>query len=376
MTSPNARSSFASALRDLQKELRRVLDDSSAPPEFHLVDPNALSLQLAEGEVTADGEEPGTYYFDLTSSNGKVVLRDGFLFAWDKVFEALNVDDPEERRTAFFLFILHELVHVPQNLDSPTHDGVRHHQPILRTVDYHADAFAILLCFHLLRERSGIDWRPLLAKIIGANLIAIAVFEFYAIHRKDRTTEASAAPTRYPFDVMLASRLLRHLTWHYQYHRALSMRDGSSFEDFDIKREPVLSIEHLMFDSAGNKGITAAWPSTRLDPEFWLADRGRVGLPIVYRHRASKPREKWEALFKGIFEVDVRLSYMFFNEFLSRTPEVVTWKSSVAAGDVAADAKLHAARTVVQTAKYIVDARKSRNLAIGDRATVTKTDKD
>jgi hypothetical protein len=371
---------FKDALSDLQLVLRPAVVGSSSKSyrrEFELLDRNALSLTLADGEATPDGQKPGTYYFDLATHGGEIVLRDGFLGAWDEMFRVLRVEDRETKNTAFQLFILHELIHVPQNLDSPTHEGVRQHQAILRTVDYHADAFAILLCFDLLRHRTPTvtPWTDLLAKIIEANLLAIAVFEFYSVlNRVDRSPAqpSDVAPTRYPFDRILASRLLRHLTWHYQYHRALSMPLGSFFDDFDIKREPILSIQWLMDDSRAGQGITPDWPATRRDAEFWVADRDPHGLPIVYRHRATKQEEKWRDLFRGLFEVNLNLSYKFFNEFMSRTREVVNLQQPQFKEPDEEPLPGISRHSIVQNAKYVVNAFESREIAIGDGARVEK----
>ena len=64
-----------------------------------------------------------------------------------------------------------------------------------------------------------------MADVIRANLLAIAAFDFYATLRardaaiafaasQEAPATAEVGPTQYPFDVMLGSRLLRHLTWH------------------------------------------------------------------------------------------------------------------------------------------------------------------
>src|SRR6185295_10703679 len=102
MRSEPGRWPFKEALADLQLALRDAAESRTAPAptEFVLLNRNALNLKVSDRETTPDGQKPGTYYFDLATAGGEIVLRDAFLTAWDETFRALRVEDRDLRKTA------------------------------------------------------------------------------------------------------------------------------------------------------------------------------------------------------------------------------------------------------------------------------------
>lgn len=109
-------------------------------------------------------------------------------------------------RRAAKLFILHELHHVEQRLNTGTYYEIGRAGVVLEAVDYHADAFALAtLIDHEVARRgdSGVEARPAIATAcVEAHLRTLEAF--------DRAEQGDT------IERLAERRLRRYLVWHLQ----------------------------------------------------------------------------------------------------------------------------------------------------------------
>jgi hypothetical protein len=147
--------------------------------------------------------EPSDGLFHLDARKGQ--LRFGHTF-----LEALRPTSREVRARFIRLFLLHELYHYDQNVNSSNYRRAGQAALVLEEVDYWADAFALLTCVHWEIERGGAaaaeKCSTRLVENIEAHLDALALFD-----RMEYGDMLLDLPVR---------RLRRSLIWYLQWARA------------------------------------------------------------------------------------------------------------------------------------------------------------
>lgn len=149
------------------------------------------------------GDEPVGQDFWLSTTKGQVSFGHGLLHA------LLGLDDRVLERLGQ-LFLLHELVHDPQNITSNTFRGIGRAGVVLEDVDFWADAFAISVAFEYRLARGGDaaheECRELVVDLIDAHIAAMRAFD-----RMEQGDVLRVLPER---------RLRRYLMWYLERARA------------------------------------------------------------------------------------------------------------------------------------------------------------
>ncbi len=257
------------------------------------------SPSKVEGE-TAD------FYFSLL--RGGAYFSKSFKAQWEGMASSLNLD-PRQRAMAFDNFILHELFHIKQGLRNETYKDTDRAESVLRSVDYHADANAALAALYLYVEEDPTfdisEWNDLYCKIIRSITHQMYVFDW-----GNKETSWSA------------SRVIRHLTWHMQYHRIAVFNPKRHFSDVQLLFEPAINLRNLA--EASKAGLLKrGWSKREMRtpfktpwPDLWLAMPNEFGIPKIFRF-STTDRPKYEKLFAGIFDCDLDASGDFFDELFS-----------------------------------------------------------
>lgn len=162
----------------------------------------AASLKGRLGRLQVE-REPADGAFRLDALQGRIRFGHAFL-------EALRPTRREVRARLGRLFLLHELYHDEQGINSANYRGVGRAELILEEVDYWADAFALLTSVSLEIERGGADaverCSEHLVENLEAHLDALALFD-----RMEHGDVLLDLPVR---------RLRRYLIWYLQRARA------------------------------------------------------------------------------------------------------------------------------------------------------------
>lgn len=163
------------------------------------------------------GDEPTGQDFWLSTTKRQLSFGHGLLQA------ILGLDDRVLGRLGQ-LFVLHELVHDPQNITSNTFRGIGRAGVVLEDVDFWADAFALSVAFEHRLARGGEEaveqCRELLCDLVDAHIAAMRAFD-----RMEQGDVLHTLPER---------RLRRYLIWYLQRARAETIRtpeDGRALLD-------------------------------------------------------------------------------------------------------------------------------------------------
>jgi hypothetical protein len=246
------------------------------------------------------------FYFSLV--RGGIYFSRNFKSHWEEMATSLELN-ARQRNRALDNFILHELFHIKQSLGTETYKDSDRAESVLRAVDYHADANAALAALYLYVEEDPtfdiLNWQDLYCEIIRSITHQMYVFDWPS-RRKSWT----------------ASRVIRHLTWHLQYHRVAVFNPKRHFSDVQILFEPAINLRNLEA-SADAKLLKRDWPKREVSPRFkkpppllWLAMPNEFGIPKIFRFFTTDEL-KYEQLFAGIFDCDLKASGDFFNELFS-----------------------------------------------------------
>ena len=202
----NARSKILRALcasiRDLQGKLRRA----HLPPAPLMTDEEAQRTLTRLQEIVV-AEEPQGEVFDLRVSERKMSFGTGLLDAFRGMPE-------KDWKRAGQLLVLHEVLHVDQNLQFPLHEGVGRAGVALDEVDYWADAMAVGALASFQISRGGEDAEEQLREIVVAHVDAV----LSGIEAFDRYEHGKR------IDELGERRLRRYLVWHLQRARAATLR--------------------------------------------------------------------------------------------------------------------------------------------------------
>ena len=189
-----------------------------------------------------------------------------------------------------------------------------------RTFCRHADANAALAALYLYVEEDATfdisKWQDLYCEVIRSITRQMYVFDW---PNKNKT--------------WTASRVIRHLTWHMQYHRIAVFNPKRHFSDVQILFEPAINLRNLD-GAAGAKLLKRGWPKREVSPQFdtrpsllWLAMPNEFGIPKIFRF-STTDESKYERLFVGIFNCDLTESANFFYEvFGAEEARVMTGRS-------------------------------------------------
>ena len=139
---------------------------------------------------------------------------------------------PDYQAALTRLFVLHEVIHLRQNITSDNYFGIGRAGIVLEQVDYAADARSLLALCSVERHHAGIRGEASIATFarthMEAALEGIAVF--------DRMEHGDFIADLYE------RRLRRYLTWAFQINRLNSGLDGSAVERV-IADRPIVEIK-------------------------------------------------------------------------------------------------------------------------------------
>lgn len=313
-------SRFDEAFRDrlawLVTTIRSLGEDQAATPSVqylrHLDSKGSLRRLVYEAtsEPRVLSGDSGSFYFSL--DDGMICFSAKFKTAWLAMVDELQLP-VEGLCDSIDNFILHELFHVGQHLTTERHGDIRYAQSVLRVLDYHADANAAMAAMKLYEKDAGAtsqEWRTRYSRVLSSVLRQIYVFDY------------AAKPEKLP-----PSRLIRHLTWHYHFHRLSRYIGSRPFVNQPLFIEPAFSLRGSSV--AGNDGgFPRNWPScepaevARDKPHLWMAVPNQFGIPTVYRFLSTKPQH-YQALFDGIFACDAASTAPFFGELFNQYGQLI-----------------------------------------------------
>lgn len=226
------------------------------------------------------------------------------------------------RRAAATMLVLHEFLHVSQDLSSHRHNDIERAPEVLRAVDYAADALSIRALVEMAEDPSVNDalgdvfadlstdasWPHRLARLIDVQLAGMEGFEFSGAR--------GAKPTR-----VGRGQFHRYLTWHYQLHRARLFHPDRSPHLFHLDALPALDVRGLRPREFKENDVGPIPPPFQKlggeDPPFcWIGALNLAGVPTVYRGELTDP-SKGSGVFRAIVEADPSQSRPAFDEILS-----------------------------------------------------------
>ncbi len=245
-------------------------------------------------------------------SGGKRLLKfsKSFRGQWLDMQEFLNLSD-DSVSDALDNFLLHELFHIKQNLTTARHGDIRQAPAVLRAADYHADANAAISAFLMYSFDDSFNedkWPNIYSRAVKAVLWQMYVFNFPAIRG----------------DAILPSRLIRYVTWHYQYHRVRLYNPNANYRDVQLMFEPAISLRNIR----GTQKITRNWAkdecpeSASNSPQLWLTAPNDFGVACIFRHSAKDERH-YDHLFLGVFDCNTNDSRHFFEDFFEENEELI-----------------------------------------------------
>ncbi|MDP2316696.1 MAG: hypothetical protein Q8P41_27625 [Pseudomonadota bacterium] len=220
------------------------------------------------------GEEPIGQDFWLSTTKGQMSFGHGLLHA------LLGLDERVLERLGQ-LFVLHELVHDPQNITSNTFRGIGRAGVVLEDLDFWADAFAISVAFDHQVARGGDaareGCRNLLLDLIDAHIAAMRAFD-----RMEQGDVLHTVPER---------RLRRYLMWYLQRARAETVgAPEHAHLLFDVRVFVEIAPLKGRLDDRNDKIATGATP----DAELFVTSGGR--LIRMQRSPGFVPAELFDAV--------------------------------------------------------------------------------
>lgn len=290
-------------------------------------------------EPRTDLGQKGDFFFSLQQR--RFCASRKFKQAWLTLKTNFHLED-YELLSVIGIFILHELFHFEQRLTGEQHGDIRSAQSVLRVIDYHADANAVLSLLFLSAEYAefwgpkepvtpGVHWQSIYSAAVKAQLRHIYTFSLME-------EEVAWNP----------STFMRHVVWHYQYHRISQFRSNAYFQEAQLLFEPGISIRSLQqadWDGAMPR-ITKHWPKTEEDAirgvldgfsikleretkdrdKLWLAAPNYWGVAKVFRFTPKIPKS-YAYLFEGVFEGNTSKTDTFFLDLFDEYPELTgVWK--------------------------------------------------
>jgi hypothetical protein len=234
---------LGSCVRELQDKLRR--DD--LPPAPLMTDEEAKRV-LTRIKETAVADEPQGEVFDLRVSEMKMSFGTGLLDAFRSMPE-------KDWKRAGQLLVLHEVLHVDQNLQSPLHAGTGRAGVALDEVDYWADALAVgtLASFQINRggRTAEEQIREIVVDHVDAVLSGIEVFDRFEHGKR--------------IDELGERRLRRYLVWHLQRARAATLRSvDDPWQLFGRRLLVEMAPLKGHLDERSDKLVDAALPETEI----------------------------------------------------------------------------------------------------------------
>ncbi|HNP95889.1 MAG TPA: ABC transporter substrate binding protein [Cyclobacteriaceae bacterium] len=265
-------------------------------------------------------------------------FSDDYLIQWHNYIEkkitgkALELGSPIEADQASFfkkmiasLFLIHEFLHIPQDLHSYRYQDSEKYPNVLFGIDYFADAASILILYRFIdyydlqtRIAAEKDWKHTLLQLVEFAIWGMEVFEY-----------GNSKPQS-----LGRNQWFRFATWHFQYHRCRAFLDATNLEEFSLLSQPLLDIRGLRpFEYKKNVisdppnymrlGKKVQVENQRSDPAFLC-----VGLPDS--HGIPRMCRTWATdannikdLFTGILEADRTKTKALFDEVFSNHPTLV-----------------------------------------------------
>lgn len=255
--------------------------------------------------------DSGKFWFSTITLD--ICLSKAFKREWLNMASALDMSK-QDLALAVENFILHEFFHLHQNLTSEKHYDITSAPDALRVLDYQADANAALAAIYLYAENDETFnyqvWRTLYQNVIKA-----VTRQMYVFNHAQK--EAS----------MSAGRFIRHLTWHYQYHRVSNYRKDAHYSELQLLVEPGINIRNIAV--AQQKGLLRKdWPDKERVEDakdkghLWLTAPNDFGVASLYRFKTTHPA-KFQKLFLGIFDNNLTITAPFFLELFDNYKELI-----------------------------------------------------
>lgn len=220
------------------------------------------------------GDEPQGRDFWLSTTKGQMSIGHGLVHA------LLGLDDRVLERLGQ-LFMLHELVHDPQNITSNTYRGIGRAGVVLEELDFWADSFAIAVAFELHLARGGADARESCRSVV-VDLIDAHIAAMQAFDRMEQGGVLHVLPER---------RLRRYLLWYLQRARAETVNTPEQVQLlFDTRACAEIAPIKGRLDDRNDKIAAEAHP----DAELFVTAGGR--LVRVPRAPGFEPTELLDAV--------------------------------------------------------------------------------
>jgi len=290
-----AEATFENAAAEL---LAEISSNEALRKEYpSLVTDDLLKLRLEMKDPPRGG------IYDHVVFERKFYLSTKLILAFKNYWERNRIGEKDRRRVCK-LFLLHELLHVSQHVDSNTYIYSKNSKSSFRFIDYDADAFAVKTCF-LLEGRSS-TWNYDLADILAAHIRGGEVFSAADDGRGNNNIEGG--------------RLHRQVVWHIQYARARGFRPEAGLDEFDIGRQLMVEIFSVT-ESGGRENLCEMVAVTPKN----LA--GVVEIHVVWGGRRFRyhmtNKHYTESFIKGIFESDLGCTAEAFRPFFDDNPELL-----------------------------------------------------
>jgi hypothetical protein len=211
------------------------------------------------------------------------------------------------------LFLIHELVHVPQSVSSSnylfTNASSRSSAEIFATMDYKADADAIAACYMAANTTQSFN-NNVLSEILLAQIHGGNVFAYIEDADQAKTDEE-----------IEGSRMRRQLIWLYQYARAKNFPPEISFDDFHLERVLYFQVFPLKNDGYGKDLCEELIvKSDRLAPPLEL--KLLLGDIELESHQLNT-NQQTNALSSALFEANPVSAIEVFTALFLRNPSLV-----------------------------------------------------
>lgn len=327
MLTDTLRNEFNEALNDV---LRWV--DSTPEQAMSEASPFLAYLKTPRVQGTrifTSPPENSQQLFNYPYHDKQFEFSDEYLFQWHQYIEKKIKEKKQKsgvsltedqlrflKQMVAALFLIHEFLHIRQDLHSYQYQDSEKYPTVLFGVDYFADAASILilykfLIYHDLLEQltkeSG--WKAAFLQLIECAMWGMEVFEF-----------GNGNPSE-----LGRNQWFRFVTWHFQYHRCRAFSDDATLEDFSILSQPLIDIRGLRPYEYKGKTISESVDYLRLgskeDPESVRSDPAFFCVAIPDSRKIPRMCRTWitdvnniKTFFSGILGADRSLTKSCFDE--------------------------------------------------------------